>query len=178
MCFFFSKREWTLLLYHTKNKKIMKKLAIFLLAILSVANIFAQSAEELDILNALNAYRVKNGLPKVAYNKELSKAARHHATYVDMCIKRGIVPTDHDEGVNFPDWNEYSFDQRVKMIERNGLEISGEVIQMGGDGGVDIIENSLHHSPPHRAIMRNRDSKIAGIGYVGSATVIVFGNEL
>ena len=178
MDFFFSKRKLTLLLYHTKNKKIMKKLAIFLLMILAVAKVFAQSAEELDILNALNAYRAKNGLPKVAYNKELSKAARHHATYVDMCIKRGIVPTNHDEEVNFPDWNEYSISKRRELMLISNIEFLSEVIQMGGDGGVDIIENSLHHSPPHRAIMRNKDSKIVGIGYIGSATVIAFGNEL
>jgi len=153
----------------------MKKLAIFLLMILASVNIFAQSAEELDILNALNAYRVKNRLPKVEYNKELSKAARHHATYVDMCLKRGIVPTNHDEEVNFPNWNEYSYSQRSAFLRKIGIIVNGEVIKMGGDGGFDIIENGFHRSPPHREIMKKKDNNLVGIGYIGSSTVIVFG---
>lgn len=153
----------------------MKKLVVLLLMILPIANVFAQSSDELDILDALNAYRSKNGLPKVAYNKELSKAARHHATYVDMCIKRGIVPDNHDEEVNFPNWNEYSYSQRSALLRKVGIIVNGEVIQMGGAGGFDIIENGLHTSPPHRAIMRQKDNNLVGVGYVGSATVIVFG---
>jgi uncharacterized protein YkwD len=158
-----------------KQQIDMKKLANFLLMILAVANGFAQSAEEIDLLNALNAYRVKNRLPKVEYSKELSKAARHHATYVDMCLKRGIVPTNHDEEVNFPNWNEYSYGQRSALLRKVGIIVNGEVIQMGGDGGFDIIENGLHTSPPHREIMRKRDNNLVGIGYVGSSTVIIFG---
>jgi uncharacterized protein YkwD len=158
----------------------MKKLAIFLLMIASMANVFAQSADELVILDALNAYRSKNGLPKVAYNKELSKAARHHATYLSLCREKNIFEDNHDEKHRHPNWKSYSFDQRASLLEKSGYQVYGEIQWQGGSIEVDpkeIVEG-FHSSPPHRNIMRNKGSKMVGIGNVGGCTVIVFGKEL
>ena len=180
MGFFFSKRKLTLLLYHTKNKKIMKKLAIFLLMILAVANIFAQSADELSILEELNKYREANRLPKVSYSKEISKAARHHATYLSLCREKNIFENNHDENHRHPNWSSYSFDQRCSFLEKVGYRVYGEIQWQGGPIQIDQkqIIDGFHGSPPHREIMRNKKSNLVGIGNVGGCTVIVFGNEL
>ena len=157
----------------------MKKLAIFLLMILAVANVFAQSADELAILDALNKYREANRLPKVSYSKGISKAARHHATYLSLCDKRNIFMTNHDEPHRFFQWNSYSFDQRISLLAKEGYDAYGEVQWQSGlsDFDSDQIINAFHISPPHRNIIKSRKGKLVGIGYVEGCTVIVFGNE-
>jgi uncharacterized protein YkwD len=154
----------------------MKKLAIFLLMILAVANSFAQSAEELSILDALNKYREANRLPKVSYSKEMSKAARHHATYLSHCNKLDIWPDNHDENFDIKSWNELSFSERAILLRKNGYIVDGEIQIQNGFLPPDEIIKAFHGSPPHREIMRNRNSKLAGIGNVDGAIVIVFGN--
>ena len=157
----------------------MKKLAIFLLIILTVAKVFAQSADELAILDALNKYREVNRLPKVSYSREISKAARHHATYLSLCRERNLFMVGHDEIHRFPNWNSYSFNQRSSFLEKVGYPVYGEIQWQGGPIEIDPKEiiDGFHSSPPHREIMRNRKSNLAGIGNVGGCTVIVFGNE-
>jgi hypothetical protein len=158
----------------------MKKLAIFLLMILAVANIFAQSADELSILDELNKYRESRRLPKVIYSKDISKAARHHATYLSLCRERNLLMVGHDEVHRFPNWNSYSYSQRVLFLVKSGYDIDGEIQWQGGPIQIDPKEiiDGFHGSPPHREIMCDRESKLVGIGNVGGCTVIVFGNEL
>jgi uncharacterized protein YkwD len=157
----------------------MKKLAIFLLMILAVANVFAQSADELAILDALNKYREANRLPKVSYSKGISKAARHHATYLSLCREKNIFEDNHDENNRHSNWASYSFDKRCSLLGKSGYEVYGEIQWQGGPIEIDSKEivDGFHGSPPHREIMRIKKSKLVGIGNVGGCTVIVFGNE-
>jgi uncharacterized protein YkwD len=155
----------------------MKKLANFLIMILAVANVFAQSADELAILDALNKYREVNRLPKVEYSKEISKAARHHATYLSHCNKLSIWPDNHDENFNIKSWNGLSYSERSRLLRKSGYIVDGEIQIQNGFIPPDEIIKAFHGSPPHREIMRERNSKLAGIGNVNGCTVIVFGNE-
>ena len=158
----------------------MKKLAIFLLMIASMASVFAQSADELAILDALNKYRESNRLPKVSYSKEISKAARHHATYLSLCRERNLFMVGHDEVHRLPNWNSYSFNQRMAFLRKEGFDSEGEIQWQGGPIEINAKEiiDGFHSSPPHMEILRNRKSKLVGIGNVGGCTVIVFGNQL
>jgi uncharacterized protein YkwD len=155
----------------------MRKL--MLLLALAPVSLFAQNKMEDSVFRALNVYRVKHKLPKLTYSKSLSKPARHHATYLAKCTEREVWIYDHDEKYNLPDYNEYSFDQRSKMIRSESVLVDGEIQSQGltdGNSAAEIIQ-AFHDSPPHREIMRKKSSKLVGLGVVNGNTVIVFGNS-
>lgn len=156
----------------------MKKIIILSLSVLSISPAFSQNASELDILNSLNGYRTKNRLSAVIYSKDLSKAARHHATYLSYCNKLDIWPDNHDEEFDIKSWNELSFSERSSLLRKNGYIIDGEIQIQNGFLPPEEIIKSFHGSPPHREVMREKNSKLAGIGNVDGAIVIVFGNEV
>jgi uncharacterized protein YkwD len=159
----------------------MRKLLFLLIAISHPFFIFSQSESEIRILNELNLYRSKNRLPALEYSKELSKSARHHASYLSICREKNYLDADHDEGYRFSGWNSYSFSKRQELMRMIGYNLSYEIQWQGGPEELYASEviQEFHSSEEHRKIMSRKSdgSKLVGIGFVKGCTVIVFGSE-
>jgi uncharacterized protein YkwD len=159
----------------------MKKFIILAAIISAILPSFSQNAAELDILNSLNEYRAKNGLSAVIYSKELSKSARHHASYLSLCKEKNLYGVGHDEIHRHVNWNSYSFSQRRDLMRKSGYELSAEIQIQNSLDEIDApgVIQSFHDSPSHREIMRSRseNDKLVGIGFINGCSVIVFGGE-
>ncbi len=151
----------------------MKKTINLLLLFALVIPAFSQNLAQTNILNELNSYRNKNGLPSVKYSEELSKAANHHATYLSMCPANGI---GHDEPIDLPNWIEYSFQERFEKLSQKGFLVESEIQLRGaGENQIDIIQ-FFDKSKDHSESMKSPSPAIVGIANVRGNTVIVFGN--
>lgn len=156
----------------------MKKL-IFVFIFLQFNFASGQTDAEVRILNELNLYRSKLGLPKVIYSAKLSNAARYQTKYYSMCKPADFIRTQHDQIFDFQDWEELSFSERCsKMWAEARIDIVGEVASNGGWDDEKMIIQGFDESPAHRQIMRTRGEGqlLVGISNFQGYTVIDFGN--
>jgi uncharacterized protein YkwD len=124
---------------------------------------------ERRLLEMANQDRAKAGLPPLKRDDGLTQAARAHATA--MAAQRKL---SHQLA------GEPNLEQRLAANSKDHLDQSGENVAYAGT--VDEAEDSLMHSPPHRANLLNADYNVAGFSVVRSGSLLYvtqdFGHSL
>lgn len=124
---------------------------------------------ERRLLEMANQDRAKAGLPPLKKDEGLTQAARAHATA--MAAQRKL---SHQLA------GEANLEQRLAANSKDHLDQSGENVAYAGT--VDEAEDSLMHSPPHRANLLNADYNVAGFSVVRSGPLLYvtqdFGHSL
>ena len=124
---------------------------------------------ERRLLEMANQDRAKAGLPPLKKDEGLTQAARAHATA--MAAQRKL---SHQLS------GEANLEQRLAANSKDHLDQSGENVAYAGT--VDEAEDSLMHSPPHRANLLNADYNVAGFSVVRSGSLLYvtqdFGHSL
>jgi uncharacterized protein YkwD len=118
-------------------------------------------------LDALNAYRQRNGKPPLQWNTGLGQYAQSRA---DLFIKQGGL--DFHAGFNDFIHNQGGF---YKLGFYSLGENSGFGHNMSDPAA--IIENSYGHSPEHNENQLNADWSNIGIGVSGSSTDFIFASH-
>ncbi len=106
-----------------------------------------------QMLNALNSYRIENGLAILMYSDRLEQAAQAHAQ--DMCVRNFF---DH---IN-PD-GDGPLDRAVAAGFCNGILIGENVAY--GQQSVAEVQNGWEHSPDHNANMLHTGLTFVGMGH-------------
>ena len=124
---------------------------------------------ERRLLEIANRDRAKAGLPPLQRDEGLTQAARAHATA--MAAQRKL---SHQLS------GEANLEQRLAANSKDHLDQSGENVAYAGT--VDEAEDSLMHSPPHRANLLNAGYNVAGFSVVRSGSLLYvtqdFGHSL
>jgi uncharacterized protein YkwD len=124
---------------------------------------------ERQLLEMANRARAKAGLPPLQLDEGLAKAARAHATA--MAAQRKLSHRLSGEP-NLP--------QRLAAHTETHLDRAGENVAFAGS--VDQAQDSLMHSPPHRANLLNAGYNVAGFSVVRSGSLLYvaqdFGHSL
>jgi uncharacterized protein YkwD len=124
---------------------------------------------ERQLLEMANRERAKAGLPPLQVDDGLAKAARAHATA--MAAKRKLSHRLSGEP---------NLTQRLAAHTRTHLDRAGENVAFAGS--VDQAQDSLMHSPPHRANLLNAGYNVAGFSVVRSGSLLYvaqdFGHRL
>lgn len=118
----------------------------------------------IEILEALNEYRVRRGSQRLTWNEKLAEYAQSRAVYLNK-----IKNVDGHKGFqNFLD-NENGF-------EKLGFTWLGENISFGYKmEGVHLIEWIYAGDKPHDDNQVNNRWNYVGIGVDGTATALIFG---
>jgi uncharacterized protein YkwD len=116
------------------------------------------SGQEIAILKAINAIRVRNGRRPLSLGRALYRAARSHS--VDMA-RRGYF--DHG-----------AIPQRLRHFGVRGRTV-GENIAYANESefSADVVLQMWMTSPSHRAVLLDRSFKRVGVGVAGGATRLV-----
>lgn len=124
---------------------------------------------ERQLLDMANRERAKAGLPPLQKDEGLTQAARAHATA--MAAQRKLSHQLSGE----PDLT-----HRLAANSKTRLDQAGENVAFAGS--VDQAEDSLMHSPPHRANLLNAGYNVAGFSVVRSGSLLYvtqdFGHSL
>ncbi len=137
----------------TVRKIASLSLFVALLAALSVAK--AQdydSAAEQELFKAVNAERARAGLPSVAWDDNLQRAAREHSR---------LMADAHQLS------HQFSGEPTLpKRLAATGLRFNNDAENAAYDNTVEGAHTGFMHSPPHRANILNGKYNAAGIGVV------------
>jgi hypothetical protein len=127
-------------------------LILLMTAVLPAAAQQFDSASEQEIFRLVNADRARAGLPPLELDNRLTETARQHT---------GKMAEHKALSHQFPD----EPDVRHRVIA-SGLrfDISGENVAFDRDA--DSAENSLMHSPPHRANILRPEFTVIGVGVI------------
>jgi len=111
------------------------------------------------LLEMANHERAKAGLPALQADDGLTKAARAHAAAMAA-----------EQKLSHQLSGEPSLVQRLAANTKAHLDQSGENVAFAGS--VDQAQDSLMHSPPHRANLLNAGYNVAGFSVVRSGTLL------
>jgi uncharacterized protein YkwD len=116
---------------------------------------------ELQMIEKINALRIKKGLKALKYDKKLTLAARYHAA--DMAIERYFKHHTHNYKNNELKDELDTFDRVYKFYEGSGYANTENCAA----GNISVEETYLQwfHSPGHYANFLNPYSTHIGIGY-------------
>jgi cysteine-rich secretory family protein len=127
-------------------------LILFLVASLAASAQQYDSAAEQEIFRQVNADRAQAGLDPLELNSRLTNIARQHTQ--NMVRQQTLSHQFADE----PDVQHRVISSGIRF------EISGENVAYDRDA--DSAENSLMHSPPHRANILRPEFNTIGIGVI------------
>ncbi|MGA9798495.1 MAG: CAP domain-containing protein [Terriglobales bacterium] len=124
---------------------------------------------ERQLLDMANRERAKAGLSPLQKDEGLTQAAREHAT--EMAAQQKLSHQLSGE----PD-----LEQRLAAKTKIHLDRAGENVAFAGS--VDQAQDSLMHSPPHRANLLNAGYNVAGFSVVRNGSLLYvtqdFGHSL
>jgi uncharacterized protein YkwD len=124
---------------------------------------------ERRLLDMANRERAKAGLAPLQKDEGLTHAAREHAT--EMAAQQKL---SHQLS------GEPNLEQRLAASTKIHLDRAGENVAFAGS--VDQAQDSLMHSPPHRANLLNAAYNVAGFSVVRSGSLLYvtqdFGHSL
>ncbi len=124
---------------------------------------------ERQLLDMANRERAKAGLPPLQKDEGLTQAAREHGAA--MAAQRKL---SHQLS------GEPNLVHRLAANTKTRLDQAGENVAFAGS--VDQAQDSLMHSPPHRANLLNSNYNVAGFSVVRSGSLLYvtqdFGHSL
>jgi uncharacterized protein YkwD len=124
---------------------------------------------ERQLLDMANRERAKAGLPPLQKDEGLTKAARAHATA--MAAQQKL---SHQFS------GEPNLEHRLAANTKTQLDQAGENVAFAPT--IERAQDSLMHSPPHRAILLNAGYNVAGFSVVRSGSLLYvtqdFGHSL
>ena len=124
---------------------------------------------ERQLLDMANRERAKAGLPPLQKDEGLTKAARAHATA--MAAQQKL---SHQFS------GEHHLEHRLAANTKTQLDQAGENVAFAPT--VERAQDSLMHSPPHRANLLNAGYNVAGFSVVRSGSLLYvtqdFGHSL
>jgi uncharacterized protein YkwD len=124
---------------------------------------------ERRLLDLANRERAKAGLAPLQKDEGLTQAAREHAT--EMAAQQKL---SHQLS------GEPNLEQRLAANTKIHLDRAGENVAFAGS--IDQAQDSLMHSPPHRANLLNAAYNVAGFSVVRSGSLLYvtqdFGHSL
>jgi uncharacterized protein YkwD len=114
---------------------------------------------ERRLLALANRERAKAGLPPLQKDEGLSQAAREHGAAMAAQKKLSHQLSGEPNPVH-----------RLAANTKTRLDQAGENVAFAGS--VDQAQNSLMHSPPHRANLLNANYNVAGFSVVRSGSLL------
>ena len=130
---------------------------------------YSDAEAERRLLDMANRERAKAGLPPLQVDDGLAKAAREHGAA--MAAQRKL---SHQLS------GEPSLAHRLAANTKTQLDQEGENVAFAGS--LDQAQDSLMHSPPHRANLLNAGYNVAGFSVVRSGALLYvtqdFGHSL
>ena len=135
----------------------------------SQSSIYYDTEAERQLLEMANRERAKAGLPLLQVDDGLTRAARAHAAAM-----AGQQKLSHQLS------GEPNLAHRLAANSKAHLDQSGENVAFAGS--VNQAQDSLMHSPPHRANLLNAGYNVAGFSVVRSGSLLYvaqdFGHSL
>jgi hypothetical protein len=118
------------------------------------------SPNERKLLELVNQEREHSGIPKLAWNDQLSESARGHAM---LMVQSGRLSHQLDGEPFLSD-----------RIGATGLRFSNSAENLATAYSVEEAHEALMKSPPHRASILNGDYNALGIGIVARGDELFF----
>jgi uncharacterized protein YkwD len=121
------------------------------------------TAEEVQLLNLINAYRLGAGLEPVALSQTLGAAAEHHSWA--MAEHNLLTHTVNEADGSRVTWDRNILNHDYPAVDARGLRTRrGEVLVAGMSDPWRVFD-ALRRSPAHNAVLLATSFVATGIGY-------------